>query len=404
MNRGTDVANEEAVRRIGAVEPRLTGFEPAATAVGLRVGELGHAGPPFESVDHIPLPVMNALAGAALHEGWVCTPQDAKRRIATGEIALRSNHALGTVSPMTGVIRPGQMLARIENAAGAGLAYATLAEAGRRALRFGVYDTNIAEGLSWLDHVLAPALERALPPGGLPLLPLIAEAVSLGDDVHQRNVGGVYALARALDRLDPEVRGWLLDNPQYALNYAMASAKLALDAARGIASSSIVTAISRNGDVCGIQLAGTGGRWFTAPATIPDGAFFPPHGRENAQADLGDSAIMEAYGLGGAAAHIAPELALTMTLDWDEAAAAGRRMRDCFAARHPRFKPALAGPQGIGLGLDARKVVARDEPIRIHTGISHRDGAAGWIGIGVAFAPIDCFRAAVEALDDGVCP
>lgn len=403
MSRNIERANAEAARRIAAVEPRLTDFEPAAAALGLADGELGHAGPPFESVDDIPLPVLNALAGAALHEGWACTPEDAKRRIAKGEIALRSNHALGTVSPMTGVIRPGQMLARIENAAGGGLVHATLAESGRRALRFGVYDANIAEGLSWLDEVLAPALARALPPAGLPLLPVIQEAVALGDDVHQRNVGGMHALVRALDQLDPEARGWLLDNPQHALNYAMASAKLALDAARGVAASSIVTAISRNGDVCGIQLAGTGERWFTARATIPDGAFFPPHGREHAQADLGDSAIMEAYGLGGAAAHIAPELARTMNADWNEAEAAGRRMRECFVASHPRLRPALAGPEGLGLGLDAGKVIARNEAVRIHTGISHRDGATGWIGIGVAFAPVACFTAAMAALHGGTC-
>ena len=404
MNGDTEAANEEAVRRIAAVEPCLTGFEPADAALGLSAGELGHAGPPFASADQIPPTVLNALAGAALHEGWASTPADAKRRIAKGEIRLRSNHALGIVSPMAGVIRPSQMLARIENAAGAGHVHATLAEAGRRALRFGVYDTNTAEGLAWLDHVLAPALAQALPPGGLPLLPIIAEAVSLGDDVHQRNVGGMYSLTRALDRLDEEARGWLLDNPQHALNYAMAAAKLALDAARGIAFSSIVTAISRNGDVCGIQLAGTGERWFTAPATIPDGAFFPTYRRENAQADLGDSAIMEAYGLGGAAAHIAPELARSMTLDGSEAAAAGRRMRDLFVTRHPRLRPAMAEPQGIGLGLDARKVVACNESIRIHTGISHRDGATGWIGIGVALAPVACFAAAMAGLNAGVRP
>lgn len=402
MSGVTEAANEEAVRRIAAVEPYLIGFEPAGEALGLSTGELGHAGPPFAGIDHIPPPVLNALAGAALHEGWACTPEGAKRKIAKGEIRLRSNHALGTVSPMTGVIRPSQMLARIENAAGPGHVHATLAEVGRRALRFGVYDTDTAEGLSWIDHVLAPALAQALPRGGLPLLPIIAEAVSLGDDVHQRNVGGIYSLVRALDRLDAEARGWLLDNPQHALNYAMASAKLALDAARGIKSSSIVTAISRNGDVCGIQLAGTGERWFTAPATLPDGAFFPTYNRDNAQADLGDSAIMEAYGLGGAAAHTAPELARIMSQDWSEAAAAGHRMRDLFIARHPQLQPASAEPGGIGLGLDARNVVTRNEPIRIHTGIAHRDGATGWIGIGVAFAPVACFAAALTALSGGL--
>ncbi|HTJ92399.1 MAG TPA: DUF1116 domain-containing protein, partial [Pararobbsia sp.] len=202
-----------------------------------------------------------------------------------------------------------------------------------------------------------------------------------------------------LARLENPVRSWLLDNPQHFLNYAMAAAKLALDRAQGVVGSSIVTAISRNGSVCGVRIAGAGSRWFTAPATVPDGGFFGPYSCDDAQGDLGDSAIMEAYGLGGAIAHCAPELARLMKQDWPASVAAGYRMRALFDVTHPSVTPVLAGTQGVGLGLDAHKVVAAAEPVRIHTGIAHRDGATGWIGIGVANAPVACFEAAVAALD-----
>ncbi|MEA3117741.1 MAG: hypothetical protein QOI13_1011 [Paraburkholderia sp.] len=391
-------ANRLAVERIAATEPVLTGCERASVALGLADGELGHAGPPFASAAEIPAPVLNALTGAVLHERWAGNREAARAMIMRGEIRLRANHDLGTVSPMTGVVRPRQTVMRIENRAGSGVAHATLAEAGRRVLRFGFYDEAVAAGLDHLDQVVGPALARALPAGGLPLLPLIAEGVALGDDVHQRNIGGMYAFVRQLSDLETSLRAWLLGNPQHFLNYAMAGAKLALDRAHDIPDSSIVTAISRNGVSCGVRIAGCGERWFTAPASFPDGGFFAPHTPLDAQGDLGDSAIMEAYGLGGTIAHCSPELARLMQQDWQAASAVGHRMRSLFDSAHPTIAPALAGEAGAGLGLDAQRVVDAGEPIRIHTGIAHRDGVTGWIGIGVATASVACFDAALRAL------
>ena len=390
--------NTLAVQRILSTEPVLVGAQTASSALGLEAGHLGHAGPPFAQADEIPAVVLNALAGAALHEVWAGDLDHARRLILDGEITLHANHDLGTVSPMAGVVRPGQLLMRIENRAGNEVVHATLAESGRRALRFGCYDELIGEQLDYLDRVVGPGIIKALPAAGLPLLPLIAQGVSLGDDTHQRNVGGMYAFAQQLPALDGDIRQWLLGNPQHFLNYAMAAAKLALDRASGTDGSSIITAIARNGVRCGVRIAGAGQRWFTHAASSPQGYFFPPNVPADGQADLGDSAIVEAYGLGGTIAHAAPELAQLMVQDWEQAEAAGRRMRELFIAKHPLIAPALAGSRGVGAGLDARAVVAAGESIRIHTGIAHRDGATGWIGIGVALAPVECFQKALAAL------
>ncbi|KAF1031175.1 MAG: hypothetical protein GAK37_00938 [Pseudomonas sp.] len=388
-------ANAIAVARILATEPVLVGSERASSALGLESGHLGHAGPPFERTDDIPPVVLNALAGAAVHEGWAGDLDGARRLILDGQITLHANHDLGTVSPMAGVVRPGQLLMRIENRAGSEVVHATLAEAGRRALRFGCYDEAIAGQLDYLDRVIGPSIVKALPAEGLPVLPLIAQGVALGDDTHQRNVGAMYAFVRQLPGLASEVSQWLLGNPQHFLNYAMAAAKLSLDRASGVEGSSIVTAISRNGVQCGVRIAGAGQRWFTHAATQPDGYFFPPHSARDGQADLGDSAIVEAYGLGGTIAHAAPELARQMLQDWPAVQATGQRMRAFFIDTHPLIAPALAGAEGVGAGLDARRVV---EPVRIHTGIAHRNGTTGWVGIGVALAPLECFQKALEAL------
>ncbi len=391
-------ANALALRRIAEADPVLVGFERAADALNLGQGELGHAGAPFDAADAIPPVVLNALAGAVIHEGWAGTIDEARALIRAGSIRLRSNHDLGTVSPMAGVVRPSQTVMRIENRAGDGIAYATLAEGGRKALRFGVYNEGVAEGLRWLDQKLGPALSRALPPGGLPILPLVRDGVALGDDVHQRNIGGMASFIRALGDLDSPERAWLFANPQHFLNYAMAAAKLALDRADGIADSTIVTAISRNGVTCGVRIAGAGRRWFTAAAVVPQGGFFAPFTLRDAQADLGDSAIMEAYGLGGAIAHASPELAGAMGRPWDEAIGVGLAMRRLFVERHPTIAPVLCGEAGVGLGLDAERVVEANISMRIHTGIAHKDGETGWIGLGVAEAPVACFSAALAAL------
>lgn len=395
-----DSANRLAIDRITDCEPTLIGIESAHTALGLCEGELGHAGPPFTDNEFLPATMLNALAGAVVIEGWANTLHEARKMIERRDIALKPNHSLGTVSPMAGVVRPSQPLMRVENRKGEGLCYATFAEGGRRALRFGVYDDQVTEQLAFVENRVAPAIAAALPTEGLSVLPLIAEGVCLGDDVHQRNISGMYAFIKALPDLDTSVRRWLLDNPQHFLNYAMASAKLCLDRARDIEGSSIVVAIARNGNKCGIQLAGTGEQWFCAPSGIPDGGFYPPFNVNDAQPDLGDSAIMESFGLGGTAAHCSPQIAELLNTPWQEAMNAGRLQRSFFLGTHPVIHPALAGSEGLGLGLDAHRVAKGPNGVRIHTGIAHRNGSTGWIGIGAVNAPLDCFTQACQQLND----
>ena len=394
---GVSAADRVALDRIAACVPVLSGLATAREALGLDDGILGHAGPPFRHTSDIPPVVLSALAGAAVHEGWAADARAARAMVLSGEIALRANHDLGTVSPMSGVVRPSQPLMRVENAAGDGDAWATFAEAGRRALRFGVYDADAATGLYHVETVIAPEIARALPRGGLPVWPLVAQGLAQGDDTHQRNVGGMAAFLAALPDLPGPVRAWLSSAPQHFLNYAMASSKLCLDRASGVPGARIVTAITRNGADCAIRLAGTGTAWHRAPASDPVGGFFDGYTQGDAQPDLGDSAIVEAFGLGGCAAHTAPEIARTMGRDWAEARATGARMRTLFARPSPHFDPALAGREGLGFGLHAARAAGTDG-VRIHTGIAHRDGTTGWIGIGVAAAPAACFTAALTAL------
>jgi hypothetical protein len=387
------------LERIARCEPIVTSLIRARDC-GLSGRTLAHAGPPFDDRVSIPKPVLHALAGAAVIEGWVSSFEQGVAAIVAGDIALVSNHAVGIVSPMAGVVRPSQPLFLLDDAGGSGRrTYATLAEKGQRTLRFGSFDEDVVRGLAILENEIVLAIVEDLPPGGLPILPIMAEAIALGDDVHQRNVGGHLVFMRSLPHLSSDVRIYLADHPQFFLNFAMAAAKLMLDGWRGVAGSSLVTAISRNGVVCGVQLAGTGDRWFTAPSVVPTGGICAPHTAQDAQPDLGDSAIMEAFGLGGCIAHLAPELTRALAVGLPDAMAAGRRQRQFFAYRHDRLSPVASGEDGVGIGLDARRVLDSGHDVRIHTGIAHKDGRSGWIGIGVAKVPRACFDAAVKALD-----
>lgn len=395
-----DAANREAAARIAACRPAVVEPVTASRALGLQPGELGHAGPPF-APGMPPSPVvLEALAGAVVHEGWAGSLDAGRRMVLGGQVRLRSNHSLGVVSPMSGVVRPSQRLFRVVDLEGTGSCFATLAEKGRKVLRFGHYDAEVAAGLRFVEGTVADALARALPRGGLEVLPIVARAIELGDDVHQRNVAGMLGMLAALGPLEGEAHGWLAGNPQHFLNYAMASAKLCLDQARRVTGSSVVTAITRNGVDCAIQVAGTGDRWFRAPADTPGGALFDGFTPAHVHPDMGDSAIMEALGLGGCIAHASPEIARTMRQDWPQSIAEGQRMRALFVAAHPTFRPALCGAEGVGLGLDAARAAAAGPGVRIHTGIAHVDGRTGWVGIGVAHAPRACFTAAVQALND----
>lgn len=391
-------ANELACTRIAACRPVLCELVTASAAIGLRDGELGHAGPPFEPGQAPSAVVLQALAGAALHERWAGSLNTARDMVLRGEIRLRANHTMGIVSPMAGVVRPSQRLFRLEDAVSGAVSFATLAERGRRVLRFGHYDADVAEGLRYVESVVAEAVMQSLPNGGLPILPLLSRAVELGDDLHQRNVAGMLSFLTALQPLPMGVRDWLLSNPQHFLNYAMAAAKLSLDRGAGTTASTIVTAITRNGIDCAVSIAGLPGQWFKAPATQPSGIWFEGTGPADAHLDLGDSAIMESYGVGGCIAHTAPEIAATLKRPWSEACAAGQAMRALFLSQHPELHAALAGTAGVGLGLDAALVPAVSDGVRIHTGVAHRDGRTGWIGIGIAHAPVACFAAAVDAI------
>jgi len=395
--------DETAIARLAAARPLLVDVVPAGRLVPhLADGGVSHAGPPIASVDMCP-PMRRAIAVAATIEGLADSPEQALELLDGGAIPYRPNHDLGGVGPMAGAVTASMpvLLARDE---ATGLdAWCPLNEGSGEVLRYGADGEEVVARLRWMRDVLGPRLAAALrETGPLDLLALHERALAAGDEAHHRTEAGTALVAEALAGHVPEdVHAFVAGNGQFFLNLAMVSAKLATHCAADVPGAALVTVVARNGVEVGIQLSGTGRRWFVGPAALPDpAALSPGHRPEDMNPDLGDSAIVEVYGLGALAVANAPLAAPSVGLAVDEIDEIDARLRPIGAAEHPflRLVHRDGGTSPAILGVDARAVVATGQVPPIHTGIAHRRPGVGQIGGGITLPPLGAFEQAVAAL------
>jgi Protein of unknown function (DUF1116) len=294
----------------------------------------------------------------------------------------------------------------VENRASGNWAACTINEGLGKVMRFGGNDAEVLARLAWLRDEFGSLLGTALRSVPVELNPLIARGLAMGDEMHQRNVACTSLLLRALAPSLAAVGGslekalaFMAGNDQFFLNVAMAMAKSILDPACGIEGSTIVTAMARNGTDFGIRIAGRGDEWFTAPVEMPQGLYFPGFSAADANPDMGDSAILEAVGLGAFSMAAAPAVAgFVGAGGFAEALATTRAMAEITAARHPQWRIPALEFAGAPVGIDARRVVETGIAPAINTGIAHRRAGVGQVGAGVARAPLACFESALVAL------
>ena len=402
-------ANEEAVRRILAADPVLVDVARAGDVIdGLDGRTMLHAGPPI-AWEAMTGPLRGAVAGAVVLEGWAPDLEAAAALAAEGGIAFHPNHHFGAVGPMTGVVTRSMAVLAVENRAFGNRAFCTLNEGLGKVMRFGGNDAEVLDRLRWLDAALRPALAAALArSGGLALKPLVARGLSMGDEMHQRNVACtslfLRALAPELAASHPrpealaEIFAFIGGNDQFFLNVAMAMGKAVMDPARGVEGSSVVTAMCRNGTEFGIRVSGLGDRWFTAPVEMPRGLYFPGFAEADANPDIGDSTIVETVGLGGFAIAASPAVAGFVGAGTAaEALAQTRAMYEITLARNLEWSIPALDFAGVPTGIDVRKVAATGIQPLINTGIAHRRPGIGQVGAGVVRAPMACFTQALEA-------
>lgn len=390
---------------LAAATPLLVDVVPLAElSPHHAAGGVSHAGPPIDPA-RMCAPMRAALGVVIAMEGLADDPADALRRADAGEIPLAVNNDLGGVGPMSGAVGGSMPVLVARDEATGTTAWCPLNEGSGKVLRYGADDEEVVTRLAWMRDVLGPALRAALAQTGpIDLLALEAAALAEGDELHHRTEAATGLVAELLaPHVPADVAAFIAGNGQFFLNIAMVSAKLALRCAEGVAGSSLVTVIARNGVEVGIKLSGTGERWFVGPAALPEPfALYPGREPADMNPDLGDSAIVEAYGLGALAIAASPASATTVGLDPADAGAITARLRAIAGGEHPRLTLQTAGGTLPAiLGVDARAVVREQMAPPIHTGIAHRQAGIGQIGGGITHPPMQAFRDAVAALDAG---
>ncbi len=415
---GVDIeaANAEAVRRIASGKAVLIGLAIARDVIpGMRDKMILHAGPPI-SWDRMCGPVRGAVIGACLYEGWAQSPDEAAQLAAgvgarlIAPLTFEPCHHHHAVGPMAGIISPSMPVWIIENAAFGNRAFCTLNEGLGKVLRFGAFAPEVIEKLKWMATTLYPALDRAVRSidGGIDIKNLIAQALYMGDECHNRNKAGtslfLRAIAPALARTcdDRETIARVIEfidrNDHFFLNLSMPAAKALTEPAEGIEGSTIVTTMARNGTDFGIRIAGLPGQWFIAPAGRVQGLYFPGFTEADANPDMGDSTITETAGFGGMAMAGAPAIVKFVGGVPQDALDATLEMYDICAAEHDTFLIPALDFRGAPLGIDVRRVVETGIAPRLNTGIAHKEPGIGQVGAGLLRAPIECFVEAFEEM------
>ena len=405
-----DQANRSVIARVVASQPVIKDVVPARSVIReLNDGKvILHAGPPIR-FENMPDPVQGSCVGAVLFEGWAGTEEEARKLLASGEVTFIPCHHVKAVGPMGGITSANMPVFVVENQTHGNEAYCTMNEGIGKVLRFGAYSKEVVDRLLWMRDVLGPTLGKAIRSmGGLNVNPLVAKAIAMGDEFHQRNIAASLAFLKevspVITRMDMDEKDrydvikFLADTDQFFLNIMMATGKAVMDAARQITDGTIVTAMCRNGVEFGIRISGMGDEWFTAPVNTPQGLYFTGYDGEDACPDMGDSAITETFGVGGMAMIAAPAVTRFVGAGgYEDALRTSTEMTEITIDRNPNFIIPNWNFQGTCLGIDARLVVEKGITPVINTGIAHKVAGYGQIGAGTVHPPVACFEKAVAA-------
>lgn len=407
-------ANDDVVDHMQAAAPHLEGVAIAGEVIaGMDAHTFLHAGPPI-GWDDMSGPLRGAIVGAAVHEGVADDPEAAAAKAAAGDFDFVPCHERSAVGPMAGVVSASMPVWVVADAANGGRAYCTFNEGLGKVLRYGANDESVLERLSWIRDVLARVMTSVLRARGeeVDLRSMIAQALQMGDEGHNRNRAGTSLLLRELlpalvecgepARDVADVARFIAGNDHFFLNLVMPAAKVTADAAAGIEGSSVIVAMARNGTEFGIRLAGTGDRWFTGPAGEVDGLYLPGFGPEDANPDIGDSTITETIGIGGAAMAAAPAIVRFVGGSAEEALAATRTMYEITWAESATYQVPALGFRGTPLGIDCREVVHTGILPFVNTGIAGKEPGVGQVGAGLVEPPMEAFVAGTVALAEAL--
>jgi hypothetical protein len=405
-----EAANAEVCGRIKTGLPVLVGMGIAREMIpGMHARMILHAGPPI-TWDRMCGPTRGAVMGALIYEGLAQDEAEAEHLAASGEIEYAPCHHHHSVGPMAGVVSPSMPVFVIENKTFGNRAFCTQNEGLGKVLRYGGLGPEVYARLKWMETELYPVLDRALQslPDGIDLRSLIAQALHMGDECHNRNRAATSLFLRAIGPAlartsqDNETLAKVIEfidrNDHFFLNLSMPAGKAILEPAEGVPGSTIVTVMARNGTDFGIRLSGMPERWFTAPAGEVQGLYFPQFTAQDANPDIGDSTVTETAGYGGMAMAAAPAIVKFVGGTPQMATQATLEMYEITYDEHEQFTIPALNFRGTPCGIDVRKVMETGILPQINTGIAHKNPGVGMVGAGILRAPEKCFADAFEAL------
>lgn len=403
-----EAANKKVTEIILNGQPTLLDIGVAEEVIpGMTKKKILHAGPPIKW-EKMSGPLKGAVIGALIYEGLAVDEKEATELAASGEISYDPCHHHNTVGPMAGVVSASMPVWILQNKKYGNYSYCTLNEGLGKVLRYGAYSDEVIKRLKWMENLLAPLLKQALKlHGQIDLKTMIAQALQMGDEGHNRNRAGTSLLIRELapyiiqtkfsEEEKIKVLKFIDSNDHFFLNLTMPACKCTLDAAKNIEFSTIVNVMARNGTEFGIRVSGLGDRWFTGPAGMVDGLLFPGYTAEDANPDIGDSVIAETAGIGGFAMAAAPAIVQFVGGSAKDAINFTLKMYEITAVENNIFKIPALDFRGTPTGIDIRKVVETGILPSINTGIAHKDPGVGQVGAGLVKPPMSCFEDALQA-------
>ena len=412
--KGVDIekANLEACARIKQAKPVLVGLGITKDVIpGMHKKMFLHAGPPI-TWERMCGPTRGAIMGALIYEGLARDEQEAEKKAASGDIEFSPCHHHHSVGPMAGIVSPSMPVFILQNKTYGNFAYATLNEGLGKVLRYGGMGAEVYERLRWMEKTLYPILARAIEtlPNGIDIKSMIAQALHMGDECHNRNRAAtslfLRAIAPALARTSRDnedltkVIEFIDRNDHFFLNLGMPAGKASMEPAEGIEGCTVVTVMARNGTDFGIRISWLPERWFTAPAGIVQGLYFPGFSAEDANPDIGDSSITETAGYGGTAMAAAPAITQFVGGTPEMATRTTLEMYEITTDEHDSYTIPALNFRGTPLGIDVRKVMETGILPQINTGIAHKKPGIGQVGAGFLRAPHKSFQDAFKAIQE----
>lgn len=411
MTINIEQANQKVIEAFMAARPVVVGVAPAKDVIpGMHDDLLLHAGPPV-TWERMSGPQRGAMIGAMIFEGRAKTAEEAEALLTSGKIEFAPCHDYQSTGPMAGVMSASMLVYIVENKTTGYKAFSGLNEGRGKVLRMGAYSEEVIARMQWLNDVLGPMVDAALKEmDGLDIRTLLAKALHMGDDGHNRldaasllytNMLAPYITKTADDKeAASEVIKFLGENALSVLNPVMAGCKTMTEAGHNVEGSTIMTVMARNGTDIGIRVSGLGNQWFTAPAPVVKALYFPGFTEEDACRDIGDSTITETAGIGGFAMASAPALVTFIGGTPKDAINTTLDMYEITYGEHKHFTIPFLDFRGTPTGVDIRKVVEKNTPPRVNTGVAHKDPGVGQVGAGVVSAPMKLFEDALVAFAD----